>query len=362
MAANISQAKQSNLKVMTGTVFIHGMGHSHPENIIDNKFLEELDIGTSDNWIMERVGIRTRRTVLPLDYIVETRNRDPRQAVLVAQQSNAETGKRAAEMALKTAGVTTDEIGMVIAGGCSPDTVTPAEACCIAAALGIESESFDLNSACSSFGAHLHFLARMRPEALPEFVLLVSPENNTRTINYDDRNSAVLWGDGTSAAVVSVRVPSRAQAVFHTLRSSPQGWDKVLIPRYGHFTQEGATVQTFAIKRTVKCFREIEARYAEAQKPVYLIAHQANLRMLESVCERCGIPVEQHLFNVDTYGNTGAAGAPTVLSQNWHKFKDGDVLALIVVGAGLTWSSMAIEFGDRSEQMPTNNGLINLCN
>jgi 3-oxoacyl-[acyl-carrier-protein] synthase-3 len=331
---------------MTGTVFIHGMGHSHPVNVIDNLFLEDLDIGTSNDWILERVGIRTRRTVLPLDYIVETRNQDLREAMIVAQSSNAETGQKAAEMAISNAGISKDDIGMVISGCCSPDIVAPAEACSIAGKLGIECESFDLNSACSSFGAQMHFLSKMRPEALPEFILLVLPENNTRTIDYNDRNSAVLWGDGTTAAVVSTRVAAPVQAVFHTLQSSPQGWDKVLIPRAGHFVQEGSTVQTFAIKRSVKCYREIKARYEGSDRRIYFIGHQANLRMLESVCERADITKVNHLFNVDEYGNTGAAGGPSVLSQYWSTFEPGDVLAIVVVGAGLTWSSLAIEFNN----------------
>ncbi len=325
-------------------LYIHGMGHSNPENVIDNRFLEELDIGTNNDWIMQRTGIQTRRTVLSLDYIRETRNQDVRAAIEASQYSNIETAREAARMALKNAGIDASQVGMVIAGGCSPDTVTPAEACTIAGDLGIEAPAFDLNSACSSFAVQLHFLASMQPEALPEFILIVSPENNTRTINYNDRRTAVLWGDGTSAAVVSARVPARAKVVFHTMTSTPSGWDKVTIPRLGHFSQEGLTVQTFAIKRSARCYRAIRDRYPGRE--ICFIGHQANLRMLESVCTRCDIPAERHLFNVDRFGNTGAAGAPTVLSQNWNRFRDGDVLALVVVGAGLTWSSLAIEFGD----------------
>ncbi len=323
-------------------LYLHGLGHFHPDNIIDNKFLEELDIGTSDEWIMERVGIRTRRTVLSLDYIRETRNRDPRAASEASDFSNATTGKLAAEMAIKNAGLEKEQIGLVIAGGCSPETLTPAEACTIAAALGIEGNAFDLNSACSSFGSQINFLSMMNPDALPEFVLLVSPENNTRSIDYTDRATAVLWGDGTSAAVVSTRVPSKAKVVFNSMTSSPNGWDKVNIPRMGFFNQEGATVQSFAIKRTVKCYREIENKYP--QTALYFIGHQANFTMLQSVCNRCNIPPDKHFYNVSDLGNTGAAGAPTVLSQNWQRFKKGDTVALIVVGAGLTWASMAIEF------------------
>lgn len=327
-------------------IYIHGLGYYHPENVIDNKFLEGLDIGTSDAWITERVGIKTRRTVLPLDYIASTKNQDVRTAFEAAEISNAQTGKHAAEMAIKNAGITADQIGLVIAGGCSPDFVTPAEAATIAAALGIEAPAFDLNSACSSFGAHMQFLANMRPETLPDFILIVQPENNTRTVNYIDRSTAVLWGDGTSAAVVSAKVPARAKVTFNTITSSPAGWDKVVIPRLGHFNQEGPTVQTFAIKRTINCFREIAKKEEYQNSPVYLVGHQANLIMLKSVCSRCDIPDERHFFNVDRFGNTGASGAPTVLAQNWDKLKAGDVVALIVVGAGLTWSSMAIEFGE----------------
>ncbi len=322
--------------------YIHGLGHFHPNNVIDNKFLEELDIGTNNDWIMDRVGIRTRRTVLSLDYIKETKNQDPRAASEASDFSNAMTGKLAAETAIKNAGIEKEQIGLIINGGCSPETLTPAEACTIAFELELEVNAFDLNSACSSFGTQMHFLSMMNPEALPEYILLISPENNTRSIDYTDRATAVLWGDGTSAAVVSTKVPAKAKSVFNTLTSSPGAWDKVTIPRMGFFGQEGATVQTFAIKRTVKCYREITKQHR--QQTPYFVGHQANLNMLQSVCTRCNITEEKHLFNVDNFGNTGAAGAPTVLSQNWHWFTEGDIVALIVVGAGLTWSSMAIEF------------------
>ena len=328
-------------------IYIHGMGHFHPDNVIDNGFLEELDIGTSNDWIMDRVGIRSRRTVLDLDYIRETRNQDVRAAAEASMYSNRETGKFAAEKALKAANVGADQIGMVIAGGCSPDTVTPAEACSIAAALGIDATAFDLNSACSSFAVQMHFLSQMRPEALPEFVLLISPENNTRTIDYNDRSTAVLWGDGTSAAVVSTRVPSAVSACFSSMTSQPAGWDKVVIPRMGHFEQEGLTVQTFAIKRSTRCFRALQEQ--TQRKDLHFIGHQANKRMLESVCARCDISDQHHYFNVDQYGNTGAAGAPIVLSQRWNDFSAGDQLAMVVVGSGLTWSGLAISFGARDD-------------
>ena len=175
-------------------LFLHGMGHFHPENVIDNDFLESLDIGTDKQWTIERVGIRTRRTVLPLDYIRETRNVDVRAADEAAVYTNAETGARAGRMALERAGLSPDDIGMVISGGCAPQYTTPAEASVIAAELGIDAPAFNVSSACSSFGTQLHFLSQMNPEALPDYILVVNPENNTRTIDYNDRRTAVLWG------------------------------------------------------------------------------------------------------------------------------------------------------------------------
>src|SRR5258708_39012480 len=114
------------------SVFLHGLGHFHPENEITNAFLESLDIGTTDPWIMERVGIRSRRTTLPLDYIRTTRNRDPRAAQEATLYTHAEAGRRAAEMALARAGMTAAHVGLVVAGYSAMDTATPAEACDIA--------------------------------------------------------------------------------------------------------------------------------------------------------------------------------------------------------------------------------------
>ncbi|HSP81732.1 MAG TPA: ketoacyl-ACP synthase III, partial [Myxococcaceae bacterium] len=188
-------------------MFLHALGHFHPETVITNAFLQEIGLETDDTWIVERVGIRARHTVLPLDYIRETRNRDVRAALEAAQYSNAETGRRAALMALERAGLGVKDIGMVLAGGCSPDECIPAEACRIAEALGIEAPAVDLNAACSSFGAQLHFLSGMRPERLPDFILVVNPENSTRVVDYSDRSSCVLWGDGSSAALLSPRIP-----------------------------------------------------------------------------------------------------------------------------------------------------------
>ncbi len=329
------------------TLYLHGLGHFHPENEITNRFLEELDIGTDDQWIMDRVGIRSRRTVLPLDYIRDTRNRDTRQAMEVALYTHADTGLLATEMALERAGIDRDAIGMVIAGSSRPGLSTPADACHIAAALGIEASAFDMNSACTSMWVALYMLSNMRPESLPDYVLVVAPESLTTVVDYDDRSAAVLWGDCTAAAIVSTRVPSRIQIVDNTMQSSPAGYEKVIVPIFGHFSQEGRTVQMFAIKKTVRCLRKIQETFPSPGRRLNFVGHQANLRMLESVCQQCDIDDERHHRNVVDFGNGGAAGAPSVVSMNWDHWTDQDDVAVIGVGSGLTWSSYVLRFGNQ---------------
>jgi 3-oxoacyl-[acyl-carrier-protein] synthase III len=328
-------------------LYLHGVGHFHPDNVIDNRFLEELDIGTTDEWIVERVGIRARRTVLPLDYIRQTRNADVRAAREAALHDNVDTGARAARHALARAGLSPKDIGMVIAGGCGADMAIPAEACRIAAALDIEVPGLDISSACSSFGAQLHLLSSMR--GLPPYVLVINPENTTRVIDYSDRSTAVLWGDGTSAAIVSTEVPARARVVDTMMASSPAGCDAVVIPRLGHFSQEGNAVQRFAIKTTLACLNAAlpaaTDRAARTGGAVRFIGHQANRLMLEAVVRRAELEAEQHWHNVEDHGNTGAASAPTVLSQRWDELRDGDTVVMVVVGSGLTWSSLRLEVG-----------------
>lgn len=321
-----------------------GLGHFHPENEITNSFLESLDIGTTDDWILDRVGIRSRRTALPLDYIRETKNRDPRQALEVAEYSQAQMGARAARLALERAGIEASQIGLVIGGGCAPDTVTPADACNLARELGIESPAFDVASACTSFYAGVQVLSMMSPERLPDYVLLASMEGMTRTVDFSDRSSAVLWGDAAAAAVISTKHAGRAELLGSRLHTDPSGAGKVVVPRLGHFDQEGRTVQMFAIKKTsaeLVAQREI---WADDERPFHFIGHQANLRMLEKVCERCDIAADRHHSNAEWFGNTGAASGASVLSQNWDKWKAHDDVAMVGVGAGLTWGSYLVRF------------------
>ena len=328
-------------------LYVHGLGHFHPENEIDNAFLEALDIGTTSRWILDRVGIEARRTVLPLDYIRTTKNRDLRAAPGAALYSNAETGRRAAELALARG---RDPGGRRRhgdhAGGCSARHLHPGRGFSPASPgpSGLSRPAcFDLNAACSTFGAQLHVVDRMGPGA-PDHVLVVQPENITRTVDFSDRSTAVLFGDATSAAVVSTRIPGRLRVSATTFGSDPSGCDEVAIPRTGYFHQNGPAVHKFAIKKMASLLGEVQASLDPARRErLFYVGHQANLSMLEAVCRRQEIPPERHHFNIVRVGNQSSAGAPAVLSQRWDDLHAGDVAALVVVGSGLSWSSLTIE-------------------
>jgi 3-oxoacyl-[acyl-carrier-protein] synthase III len=320
-------------------LYIHGMGHFHPENVIDNTFLSSLDIGTDEKWIMQHVGIRTRRTVLPLDYIYRERNRDRRAGEEAALYKNAETGEKAARLALKRAGLMSNDIGLVIAGSSAPASTSPAEACQIAHRLDIEAPGFDIASACSTFVAQLRALELFQPDKLPEFVLLVTPENLTRVVDYSERSTAVLMGDCTTAAVVSTKVPAPVQVVATVLESNPAACAKVVIPSTGYLRQDGPAVQMFAIKKTTEMYNRIAAI---ASGPLFVVGHQANLVMLRAACRRAGVHPDRHLYNVDEFGNCGAAGSASVVSQYWEHLEDGEEICLAVVGAGLSWGGALI--------------------
>ena len=328
------------------TLFLHGLGHFHPENEITNRFLEELEIGTSDEWILERVGIRSRRTVLPLDYIRTTRNRDVRAAAEATLYPTAELGRRASELAIERAGIERGQIGMVIAGSSAPDFASPAEACNVAAALGLEVPAFDVNSACTSLLVQLHLLSLMDPEKLPAFVLLVAPDSLTKTVDYTDRERRGALGRRRAprrwSRPASPAAPSSWAA--RSPRVRPAG-SKVVVPRTGHFAQEGRTVQAFAIRESAKLYERLREGFESDERTLHFVGHQANLRMLESICERCGIAPERHHANVEWFGNTGAASSASVLSMHWEKWQPRDDVAVVGVGAGLTWSSYLVRFG-----------------
>ena len=249
-------------------------------------------------------------------------------------------------MALDRAGLTPSDIGYVLSGSSLPAHTTPAEASTVAAELGIDAPCLDVNSACSTFGMQLDVLNRMAADRLPPFALIVQPEAITRAIDFSDRTSAVLFGDASTAAVVSASVTARVAVTESNCGTNAAAWAKVSIPFASHFRQDGHAVQGFAIRRMTESLLGLKAGLPKGQ-PFRFIGHQANLAALRTVCERAEVPDDRHWHNVSDFGNTGSAGAAAVLSAHWDALCPGDRVAICLVGAGLTWANLLLTVEDR---------------
>ena len=221
------------------------------------------------------------------------------------------------------------DIGLVIAGSSAPARTAPATASLVAERLGIGAPAFDMNAACSSFVLHASVLASW---PFNGFALTVYPEDLTRAVDYRRREAAVLMGDGAAACVWSRRERGPIVVSEAGFGSDPSGAAKVGIHSGGHLQQDGPAVQSFAIKRSVALVRDLRRDHE------FFVGHQANLRMLQAVCEHAAIPCERHLWNVDARGNCGAAGAPSVISERWDEvLRSVSDVVVVQVGAGLSW-------------------------
>ena len=325
-------------------VHLHGLGHAasaargHQRLPRDARHRHLGDV-----WIQERVGIRSRRTTLPLEYIRATRNRDPRGAQEATLYTHAEAGRRAAEMALARAGIAPADVGMVIAGSSVMDTATPAEACNIARALGVEAPAFDVNSACTSFFAQLHVLSLMRPEALPPWVLLVVSEAVTRAVDYSDRSSAVLWGDGSVAAVLSTQVPGARASSRRASRRAPRAPTASSCRAPGTSGRPGASCRcsrsekrgSFSVSSAPSTRRKADASTSSGTRRTSACWRRcaASARCVTTATTPTS-SVRQHGGRRRAFGSVDALG----------RWTDEDDVAVVGVGAGLTWASYLLRF------------------
>lgn len=319
---------------------ILGMGACHPNTVIDNKFLEDLDIGTNAQWIEEKIGVITRVTTLPIDYIKTTRNQDPMMAREVASMSPTDMGVAAAEAALRHAGITARQVGMIIVNCCTPRDTMPGEAVRIADRLDCPAVAFDVYTACPAFALHIDFLRNYNEDALPEFVLCISTAAMTQHVNYNDRSDGAIWGDGAAAWVVSTRHKGRLEMLDSTFTADPSRCEAVVVDTFRHFRQDGRAVRDFSVRQTVRLIKALETQYPIDWSRDIFIGHQANRTMLEQITNNREIPATNHWHNVTYLGNQAGAGAPAVLAAHWDQIQTGQHIVVAVVGAGLSWGSI----------------------
>ena len=301
-------------------MYINTLKSYFPEEIIDNHFFEKI-MDTSDEWITSRVGIKERRRY---------------------QGENATTvlGVNAVRQLPKDA---LNDLDCIIAAPSVMQWQCPATANLIAKELEIdEVPCFDLRALCSSFVFGAKVMQGLLATGYKK-ILFILPEAFSGVIDYTDRSTSILMGDGAVAMILS-NEPSGFEVIDSLINSKSSGAYSVTIPVNGHFKQEGNKVQTFAVRYSIKASQELLTKNGLSVKDIdYLILHQANLVMINSVGDNLGFKREQLLQNIVYYGNTAAVGSASVLAENWDRIQPGQKVLVTVVGAGLSWGSMLLK-------------------
>lgn len=328
---------------MEHDLYILGMGCAHPNYIIPTKLLEDMNIGTTIEWIHTYIGIENRVTSLPIDYIVKTRNTDPKQARAVRSHSPTDLGVSASHQALERAGITAADVGLLICNCCASDQAAPVEAERIASLLGVSGLAYDVFSACPAFALQVDFIRNFDSQKLPEYVLCVSTAALTQKVNYNDRTDGAIWGDGAAAWVMSTKKKGKLKVMGSTFDADPTRSAAVVVDSAGHFHQDGRAVRDFSVRQTVRMLRRFEKEFNIDWNKDIFVGHQANRTMLRQICDNRKIPDTHHWHNVEQHGNQAGASAPAVIAQNWERIAPGQRIAIAVVGAGLSWGSVLLE-------------------
>lgn len=327
---------------MTRAVGILGMGHYVPERILTNFDLEKM-VETSDQWITERTGIKQRHIAAP-------------------EEATSDLCYNAAMIALNDAGVAPEELDLVIVATASPDHVFPSTACLVQDRIGAKNAAaFDLAAGCSGFVYSLGVASQMIATGLYKHALIIGAETLSRIMNWTDRNTCVLFGDGAGAAVLGP-VEEGYGVLGIDMGADGSGGKYLIQPAGGSrnpaspetveandhtIHMNGPEVFKFAIQimgKTAK--RALAKANMKAEDLDMLFPHQANLRIISSAAKRLKMPMEKVWVNVDKYANTSAASIPIALceAQAAGALKKGDNILLDGFGAGLTWASIVLKW------------------
>jgi len=324
-------------------VKIAGLSTYVPPRVLTNADLEKL-VNTSDEWILQRTGIRERHIAEP-------------------GVATSDLAKVAAEGAMKEAGITAADVGFIVVGTTTPDTIFPSTACMLQTKIGAaHAWGFDLGAACSGFTYALTTAAQMVATGAHDYALAVGADVMSSIIDYTDRTTCVLFGDGAGAVVVAPAVDGEASIIdfAHAIDGSggaalcmPAGGSKMpasretVEKRLHYVKQEGATVFKFAVKNTEEIARRVlERNHLKPSDVDLFVSHQANRRIIEAAAERLGLGPDKVIINLEMYGNTTAGTIPLALAdaRRQGRVKKGDLVLLASVGAGFTVGAVLLRW------------------
>ena len=318
-------------------------GHAVPKRVFTNHDFASIGIETSDEWIRERTGIGQR--------------------YIAGEGENLTTlCTEAAKVAMQRAGVTASELDAIVLGTASPDRLLPSTAVEVQAALGASrAVAFDLDAACSGWLYSAQVAEGLMATGTFETILVIGGEVLSRIINWKDRNTCVLFGDGAGATVMKrstrgrgiLSAYMRSDGTLADLLHRPKGAGNApvtpeIILEGSHYIQmAGREVFKNAVRSMADAAdRALDGAKLSATDIDLLIPHQANIRIIEATAKHANIPMEKVFVNVDRYGNTSAASIPIALSEAHEKglIKDGTTVMFVAFGAGFTWGSMVVRF------------------
>ncbi|MBS4539760.1 ketoacyl-ACP synthase III [Clostridium sp. D2Q-11] len=321
---------------------IIGTGSYIPDNILTNKELESI-VDTSDEWITTRTGIKERR-------------------ILDKSKATSYMAKIAGQRAIDASGLGSDDIDMIIVTTVTPDMAFPSTACIVQEKLGLKNAAaFDLEAACTGFIYGLSTGYSFIKSGLYQNVLVISADNLSKIIDWEDRNTCVLFGDGAGAVVLS-KVESNKGIMSIKLGADGSGGDLLSQPAGGslrpstletvkdklHFIKmEGNSVFKFAVKTMVESSKQVmEESEVKIQEIDHLIPHQANMRIIESASKRLKIDLDKVQLNLEKYGNMSSASIPVALDEAVRsgKLHDNENVLLVGFGGGLTWGATLLKW------------------
>ncbi|UTL73817.1 beta-ketoacyl-ACP synthase III [Bacillus halotolerans] len=307
---------------------ILGVGRYIPEKVLTNHDLEKM-VETSDEWIRTRTGIEERRIAADDVY-------------------SSHMAVAAAKKALEQAEVSAEDLDMILVATVTPDQSFPTVSCMIQEQLGAKKAcAMDISAACAGFMYGVVTGKQFIESGTYKHVLVVGVERLSSITDWEDRNTAVLFGDGAGAAVVGPVSDDRGILSFE-LGADGTGGQHLYLNEKGHTIMNGREVFKFAVRQMGEsCVNVIEKAGLSKEDVDFLIPHQANIRIMEAARERLELPVEKMSKTVHKYGNTSAASIPISLVEELEagKIKDGDVIVMVGFGGGLTWGAIAIRWG-----------------
>jgi 3-oxoacyl-[acyl-carrier-protein] synthase-3 len=323
---------------------ITGWGMALPRRVVTNDDLSQA-VDTSDEWIRSRTGIAERHVCEPDEYT----------SVLAT-----EAGRRA----IACAGVSPADLGLVILATCTPDRPFPATACTVQANLGLSrAGAFDLAAACSGFVYGLSVASSMIRSGAHERVLLVAADLMTHFLNWQDRNTCVLFGDAAGAVVLQASEKPLG-LLADVLRSAGEREEMMTVAAGGtrmpltpeiidradlrSFAMNGREVFKHAVREMADSSQQVIEHAGLTIDDIHLcIPHQANLRIIEALAKRMQLPMERVFVNLERYGNTSAASVPLALCEaaDTGRLRAGDHVLLTAFGGGLTWASAVVRWG-----------------